>query len=80
MTASFLAFCEYIVDNHETADIDPEAFIEFYVAYVEPFAEQHGIELPSKFLEFVEMTYASIDDDISEDSGAQDECGSETSE
>lgn len=61
-TPSFIDFCNYIVSRKHDEETDLDNLVEFFVNFIEPFAEENDIEVPDELVEFVESLYG--DDDI----------------
>lgn len=70
-TASFEDFCQYLISKKDDPDVDLDILVDFYIEFLEPFAEDNDISIPEELEEVVNAIFeeddTSTDDDKDED-------------
>ena len=80
MALTFIDFLNYISRDDLPEDFDADAYVTFFQDFIQPFAEEHGIEIPDKLANIIDALYEEDEDgdeedeeDEEEDDGDEDE-------
>ena len=69
---SFIEFCRYLV-TEDIEEVDIEAVLSFFTAYIEPFCEKNSIELPTEVIEYFSSLYEVMNDEEEDDDDDDDD-------
>lgn len=70
---TFMDFVNYILDHKEDPEYEPNALLDVYVNFIEPFAAENDIELPEELNQLVETICEIEDEEDEEDEEDDDE-------
>lgn len=63
--SSFADFLNYIIEHKEDSEYEPNALLDVFVNFIEPFAAENDVEIPDELNQLIEAI-CDLEDDKSE--------------